>query len=364
MSTITRADIAPGAGVPVRRRGAWMPGSVGPEILVNWAAPGANYSLQVTAGLTSGEAMLIGRQGVGAFSLFLKSDGRIQFRENSVVLFEAPAGTFSYDGQPHVFRMNVKGAGLFADAGEVVLDGRVVASASFASRSVTTSSAGYRIGSVSSFGQAVGGTIYDVRFIDPASDANTAYFPLDARNSAGDYPNQHPGSSVGDASITGTVLPVLVNAPGGDGVPVYPGPVVVCLRRDSAVSVSTASGTMLLAADLDPFGWYSSNGFVVPYEHDIRLTITGRIRATTLAATNDIELRVREENPSISYFGQAKTTLDTVNKWVPFVLQRTSTALVAGTKHMGFYVDNASGDVLEFDDTYLTAIITPSTTTS
>lgn len=96
----------------------------------------------------------------------------------------------------------------------------------YASTAWSTSSSSRGIGAFDNGGNPFPGVVYDVAFTDPASPTNSAYFPLDGRNAAGEYPNAYAaggsrdqGSLVGDAVVSGFVEDVVVTSTesGGGG---------------------------------------------------------------------------------------------------------------------------------------------------
>lgn len=348
----TRDDIAPGAGVPVVRRGASFP-AAGGYLDATWGPSTTTWGFRFDVLWSSGQSgVLVGRDGVvGRGVVFVGTSGALTFRDgatNFVVTGDVlPDGAWA---QVEVSTTPTEAT--------VTVDGVVAASSTFGAVAWATSAFPYGIGANQTGGShATGVMLRDVWFIDPASDASTAHFPLDALNASGAYPNEHPNSTVGDATVTGTVLPVEVNAvTPGSAAPVPVGPVVVMGLRTATQSFS-ASGTIgLSGTPVDPYGWLSGPTIESPLAGVGVVEITGRMRATALSGSDDVQVTLNQ--PGIGATAVQPLTLDTVNEWVGFAIT-VGIQFAAGDSFNVRIEDIAGTTTVEADDAYWTLTLYP-----
>lgn len=349
----TRDDIVPGAGDLVDRRGAEITSGAS-RVLTSWA-PSTSSAVEIeviyAAYPKSGISRIAGAPVTG--HLYLWRDGTRLFLGNGEATIETLNDAIEEDGRARHFRFGYQGGELYLFKDGVQLSSRTLAF------NLGTTATNYYLGDTQSAENATGAYV-DWRLTDPASETNTAYYPLDTLNANGDYPNEYPDSNVGDATVVGTVLPVEVNSvTPGSGVPVPVGPVVVHSASTTVASHSGASGStdfLGLSGTIDPYGWISGGGLNSTLAGPAVIEFTGRIRATALSGSDDVTIEV--PFPGIA-IGRQELTLDTVGEWVPFAItfaaSDTSTSPFVTPKVLGI----AATTDIETDDRHLTLTLYP-----
>ena len=355
----TRDDVAPGAGVPVVRRGAeFLGGSTG-VVQTSFAptSPDVSFEWTMAVGAATGGERIMGRFQSGRV-YFLRTAG------NSLVIYEQGNGFASFvdtviaDGEPHQYRIN-----LGVNTQELLVDG-VVVEQKTGTFSMATGGADFYIGNYAATGSGLNGTVWDVSLINHADAERSSFFALDTLDASGNYPNTHPGSTVGDATVTGTVLqPTVATTTPGSGVPLATTPVVFMASRTTPFNVGPGSGGTSIdlntGPQVDPYGWRTSSANIdLPVAGVGVFQVTGRIRATTLAAASTPTFRLFEQVPGNIERAQLQLTFDTLNEWVPYALT-VAINVAAGSSYRWQIVGINTLNGFEIDDTYLTLTLYP-----
>jgi len=351
----TRDDVAPGAGVPVVRRGAEF-GSAD-ALKTTWGPTSTSMEVRFCYLLHDipANTAVCGRTGAGRFNMVIRTDGEVYVGVGGDQLRAANA--FLADGVPHHLRVVVEpgGATVWRD-GEELTPSQSNADGS----SLATGALDFGIGGYSGATAPFPGVLWDFHLIDPASEANTAHFPLDTLDASGNYPNTHPGSTVGDATVTGTVLqPTVATTTPGSGVPTAAGPVVCMYALTSPLTIGTGVTGMALAltdANIDPYGWRSGSLIAPTLAGVYLLQATGRIRATVLGAASEPVVRI--DDSFIGTIARQNLTLDTLNEWVPFSIT-VAVSFGAGADLRLWVAEMDTTNAIEIDDTYLTLTLYP-----
>lgn len=348
----TLDSFAPAAGMTVARRGI-VSRDLG-AIEIDWAPTTSAFELECNLGalVEAGNQVFMGRVTTGYMNLRYAVGGVLDIRNGSTTLVTLSSGSFPVPGP---FNLRVRVSDTTVD---VWIDGVSVASETVASQSWNTSVIRGGVGTAPGGGQA-NMVIWDAYFRDLASDANTVYLPLDAPNATGGYDNAHPGSTVADATVTGTVLPVRISATTpGSGVPIPEGPVVVSVKQASPVTFTANSALGFSSADADPYGWWNGSALVQPPLSGVgRLSFTGRARATVLAGSS-VLLNVRMVDSGTAALTNGTLTLDTANEWKS--VSASIAHVFSGSEDIAIEVIGVSaGDTIEVDDVTLTLTLYP-----
>lgn len=202
--------------------------------------------------------------------------------------------------------------------------------------------------------------ISDFELIDASNAAHSAYFPLDARSGANEFPNLAPGSGVSDGVIEGAIISVEINSPtAGSGAPVPAGPLVCSQKRSTVASGFTADTTMAVSETVtDPYSMRSGSRIEIPVAGAVMTKLTGRYRATALSGSVDCGPVVQEQlgSPLVTQH----LTLDTLNAWVPFAIVKPLGDFAAGTVFETLLTGiTGSGATVEYDDVYWTLTLYP-----
>lgn len=209
--SLTTAKLADPAGMPTVRSAAGFSGGVGgSQAVVSWAPSTQAWSWEVTVNIASDSigSRVLDLPGIAGLPNITFSAGFVRIRANTTDLVAIPwAGRYDQDVR---LRLDTTGT-----LHTVSLNGEVIGSSA---TPITwgTSASDLGIGRAIVGGNSLKGRIYDVRLIDPASAANSAFFALD-----GDFRNTAPGSSVADATPSGVILwPTVLSTAGSDS-PLY-----------------------------------------------------------------------------------------------------------------------------------------------
>lgn len=238
--TITAADIADGVVPTSVRRGALFTGETGNYAIATWAptvAGRAVHEFTISVNGAADEDFLGVNSALRPAYKRLSASRDVEVRNISGVLLTIP-DALPTDGTPTTFRVVYE-----VDSVTAFVNGVEVASSTPTFTYNETVIVSHIIGGISAGSSTkLNGTLHDVSFIDPADDTNTAYFPLDGLDSSGNFPNEHPGSTVADATVTGLVqFASVLSADGGRALPVA-FPVLITGERNAAVgSGSTLS---------------------------------------------------------------------------------------------------------------------------
>jgi len=341
---LTRADFAPAAGMPVARRGAKFGITDAPVELIWAPGLGVDFAVEFTGMLPTltGTQTAMGHFSSGTISPTVNADGSIDFNVGGLTI-ASTAGLITAGEWFHIRATRV------GTTGTVYLNGVQVASGTVSGNAVQVS----RLGGWRSSDRRWNGCMYDVLLEITGNDSETAYFALDTLNASGEYPNTHPGSTVGNATVSGTVLPVEINAVTA-GAPVPVGPVVGMWSRTALQT----QGTVLLDAVVDPYGWESGSEVHPTVPGIAVISVTGRIHAATIATPPlEPEVRLRNNNPVETVASQT-LTLDTLDEWVSVAF--TCAVELDGTEEFLLQIVNVTdGNAVNADDVYLTLTLYP-----
>lgn len=216
---------------------------------ITWDASQDNaVQFRIASRTTPSAALkLVGTTGASKWNFLLKTDGTLQFRENTTALADSGAGAVVFDGSTQVVRADFTGTTV-----SLSVDGVVVATGTMST--VTWASQTVYIGGSSSTEQQWPGLIYDVELVDNSTAANSVTLRMDERS--GNYRNSYSGTTAAAyATRNGIVGSVLINDPNGSASPV---PAVPEVRmRPAAFSGLGASST---AGSYGSVSWAPSAG--------------------------------------------------------------------------------------------------------
>lgn len=348
---VTRADIAEAAGVPGVRRAVSYDGSSGPRVLSTWGPTTQAFEYRIKLEITpiTGDA-IIGSGTPGVANVVVGASGlklRNGTTELAVVAVTLPAGAFE---------LRVIWSSTGAD---VYVDDVLVDSPTWGSVTWTVTPTVRSFGSRHATADHITGEFWDVHLIDPADDTNTAFFPLDARLANGDFENTHPTSTVADAESTGYIGQTLINSP-GPCAPVFTGP-LVCSRAQTSAKAITVDSNISYDTNVDDVhGMALSTRTAISAQGHVVISLTGRVRATVLPSTFDLEVQV--EWFSAATLARQEITLDTLDKWVPFCIQLGVGEYDAATQFNAKLVGIPASTTVQYDDVYWTLTLYPTVT--
>lgn len=213
--SITDMELADGVVPQVVRRGALF-GPSDAVATVSWGptTTSMTYECRVQYKATGTEQALMGRGIADRPAIVISSGGQILLRNGGGTLLYTVPGVL-VDGAVLTCSFEIS-----ATSTTITLNGAVMVVAYTAQAWATTATTVW-IGALNTAGASQSSsTLSDVRLIDPASYANTAYFPLDGLDASGNFPNEHPGSTVADATVTGFIQFAEVLGQSGKPVPV------------------------------------------------------------------------------------------------------------------------------------------------